>query len=160
MISSLFFMGFLLKFLPNKKPFLVLFKMQYSSGTYHEHGKKYRDYLWPCSFFACHHHFWKFSVCTSTPSTKQPFTKSFRYQTWRYRTLFLAILEVGFPFHKPYPYSLYIGEDTSILGTGNVWWTIIQTVIETGKRDPPPTVRSILGASVSLEDGPPLRIGG
>ena len=60
---------------------------------------------------------------------------------------------------EPY-FWLYIGEDTSILGTGNVWRTIIQTVIETGKRDPPPTVRSILGASVSLEDGPPLRIGG
>ena len=31
--------------------------------------------------------------------------------------LFSAILGVGFPLHKPYPYSLYHSEDTSVLGT-------------------------------------------
>ena len=27
------------------------------------------------------------------------------------------ILWLGFPLHEPYPYSFYIGEDSSILGT-------------------------------------------
>ena len=27
---------------------------------------------------------------------------------------------MGFPLHKPYPYSLYYGEDTSILGTNEM----------------------------------------
>ena len=32
---------------------------------------------------------------------------------------------LGFPLHKPYPYSWNIGEDSSVLGTWNVWWWII-----------------------------------
>ena len=28
---------------------------------------------------------------------------------------------VGFPLHKPYPYSLYSGEDSSILGTNEMF---------------------------------------
>ena len=44
------------------------------------------------------------------------FTKSFRYQKCR-STPYNAISGVGFPVHKPYPYSKNIGEDTSILGT-------------------------------------------
>ena len=37
----------------------------------------------------------------------QKITKNFRYLKWRYWTLFSAILGVGFPLHRPYPYSLY-----------------------------------------------------
>ena len=45
-------------------------------------------------------------------------TKNFRYIKWRYWTLstYKAFLGVGFPLHKPYPYSLYDGEDSSIFG--------------------------------------------
>ena len=36
-----------------------------------------------------------------------------------------AILVVGFPLHKPYPYSLHRFSDSSILGTErNVWYTV------------------------------------
>ena len=40
-----------------------------------------------------------------------------------------AILWVDFPLHKPYPYSLYIGEVSSILGTRNVWWIFTKLLI-------------------------------
>ena len=42
----------------------------------------------------------------STSRTSQ-FTKSFRYPKCRYQVPYKAILVVGFPLHKPYPYSLY-----------------------------------------------------
>ena len=49
-------------------------------------------------------------------------TKNFRYLKWRNPEPSKAILGVGFPLHKPYPYSGNIGEDSSILGTErNVW---------------------------------------
>ena len=31
------------------------------------------------------------------------------------------VLGVDFPLHKPYPYSLYHGEDSSILGTNEMF---------------------------------------
>ena len=46
-------------------------------------------------------------------------TKSFRYLQWRYEgTLFPSYFGGGlfFSLHKPYPYSLYHGEDSFILG--------------------------------------------
>ena len=39
-------------------------------------------------------------------------------------TLCSASLGVGFPLHKPYPYSLHRFEDSSILGTWKVWWQL------------------------------------
>ena len=49
-------------------------------------------------------------------------TKNFRYLKWRFSwTLFLAILEVGFPYIGRI-HTAYIGEDSSILGTWKVWW--------------------------------------
>ena len=55
------------------------------------------------------------------------FTNSFRCLKCRVSwTLFSAILGVGFPFHKPYPYNLYDGEDEpSVLGIWNVWWSMV-----------------------------------
>ena len=51
---------------------------------------------------------------------KKMFTKNFRYLKWRVSsTLFTAFLGMGFPLHKPYPYSLYRFSDSSILGTWN-----------------------------------------
>ncbi len=38
------------------------------------------------------------------------------YITWR-ENLIYGYFGVGFPLHKPYPYSLYDGEDSSMLGT-------------------------------------------
>ena len=32
-----------------------------------------------------------------------------------------AVLRVDIPLHKPYPYSLYHGEDSSILGTNEMF---------------------------------------
>ena len=32
------------------------------------------------------------------------------------------------PLQKPYPYSLYDGEDSSILGTWNVWWSMVSNI--------------------------------
>ena len=53
--------------------------------------------------------------------TNPKFTKSFRYLKWRVSwTLSLAILGVGFPWHKPY--IQLISVSTSILGPWNVWW--------------------------------------
>ena len=50
-------------------------------------------------------------------------TQHFRYLKWRYTEPYKAILRVGFPLHKPYPYSLYRWVvSTFILGTCNVWW--------------------------------------
>ena len=41
-----------------------------------------------------------------------------RYLKWRNpEPYYKAILGVGFPLHRPYLYSLYDGEDESILGT-------------------------------------------
>ena len=57
-----------------------------------------------------------------------------RYLKWRvgtepYSRLFWG---VGFPLYKPYPYSLYIGEDSSILGTNEMfgdgkWQALLST---------------------------------
>ena len=52
-------------------------------------------------------------------------TKSFRYPKCRNpkkKTLSGYFGGLGFPLHKPYPYSLYRFSDSSILGTWNVWW--------------------------------------
>ena len=41
---------------------------------------------------------------------------------------------VGFPWHKLYPYSLYIGEDSSNAGTDkNVWWFCRTTEVRPSK---------------------------
>ena len=48
-------------------------------------------------------------------------------QKWRVSgspEIFGAILGVGkLPLHKPALHTAYIGEDSSVLGTWNVWWT-------------------------------------
>ncbi len=52
--------------------------------------------------------FWTMN-CREHPKKFEPWlTKNFRYLEWRVSwTLCSAILGVGFPLHKPYPYSLY-----------------------------------------------------
>lgn len=51
-------------------------------------------------------------------SSIQNITKNFRYVEWRYWTLFCWLnLAAGFPSHTPYPCSQKKGEDSSILGT-------------------------------------------
>ena len=51
------------------------------------------------------------------------FTKSFSYQNGGFPEPYKAIVGVGFPYISRI-HTAYIGEDSSILGTWNVWWHI------------------------------------
>ena len=46
-------------------------------------------------------------------------TKNFRYLKWRYQVPYVRLFwgVGGTPLHKPYVHTAYIGEDSSILGT-------------------------------------------
>ena len=45
-----------------------------------------------------------------------------------------AVLGVGFPLEKPYLRTAYIGEDSSILDTWNVWWLLKPLTVGQGPK--------------------------
>ena len=51
--------------------------------------------------------------------------KNFKHLKWRVPEPHKAIFGVGFRLHKPYPYSLYDGEDSSILDTNEMFGDLV-----------------------------------